>query len=54
MRISIFDVTEIELEAIDSLPTCKTRTLTIRDAKGNKYEITLFADDAAKLALGCN
>ena len=52
MGINIHDVISIELDTIDSLPTCKTRTLTIRDAKGNKYEITLFADDAVKLALG--
>lgn len=51
MRIFIHDVVTIELDAVDSLPTCKTRTLTIRDAKGNKYEIALFSDDAAKLAL---
>jgi hypothetical protein len=51
MRISIHDVAEIELEAVNSLPLCKTRTLTIRDAKGNKYEITLFADDADALQI---
>lgn len=51
MRISIHDVAEIELEAVASLPTCKTRTLTIRDAQGNKYEITLFADDADALQI---
>lgn len=51
MRIFIHDVAEIKLEAVDSLTLSKTRTLTIRDAKGNKYEIALFSDDAAKLAL---
>ena len=52
MRISIHDVAEIKLEDVVHLPSCKTRTITIRDVEGNKYEITLFAEDAEKLALG--
>jgi hypothetical protein len=51
MRMSIHDVVSVEVQAIETLPTCKVRTLIIQDIKGNKYEITLFADDAAKLAL---
>ena len=49
MRMSIHDVVAIEIEKTDKLPSCHTRTMIIRDANGNKYEITLFADDADKL-----
>lgn len=49
MRINIHNVISIEVEKTDALPTCYTRTLIIRDDNGNKYEITLFAEDAEKL-----
>lgn len=54
MRMNIHDVVAVEINAVEDLPICKTRTIIIRDAKGNKYEITLFADDADKLKISFN
>jgi hypothetical protein len=49
--MSLHDVVSVEIEAVEDLPTCKVRTLTIRDANGNRYEITLFAKDADALQI---
>jgi hypothetical protein len=51
MRMNIHNVVSVEIEKIEELPSCQTRTLIIRDDNGNKYEITLFADDAAALQI---
>lgn len=51
MRMSIHDVVSVEVQAVEDLPTCKVRTITIRDVNGNRYEITLFADDADALQI---
>jgi hypothetical protein len=51
MRMSIHDVVSVEVQAVEDLPTCKVRTITIRDVKGNRYEVTLFADDADALQI---
>ena len=51
MRMNLHNVAKIKLSSVESLPTCKTRTLVIEDLNGNKYEITLFADSAEQLAI---
>ena len=51
MRMSIHDVVSVEVQAVEDLPTCKVRTITIRDVNGNRYEITLFANDADALQI---
>lgn len=49
MNMSIHNVTDVRIEETRDIKSFCTRTLVIRDAKGNQYEITLFADDAEKL-----
>lgn len=50
MRMKIHDVVSVEIEATEELGSrTKTRTLIVMDANGNKYELTLFAKDAAAL-----
>ena len=51
MRMSIHDVVSVEVQAVEDLPTCKVRTITIRDVKGNTYEVTIFANDADALQI---
>lgn len=51
MRMNLHNVVSVEIEAVEDLPTCKTRTIIIRDANGNKYEITLFADNEESLQI---
>ena len=52
MKMNIHDVSSITIERTQDFNSFKCRTLIIRDANGTKYEITLFADDAAKIDLG--
>ena len=50
MRMSLHDVVSVEIEATEELGSrTKVRTLIVMDANGNKYELTLFAKDAAAL-----
>ena len=50
MRMNIHDVVSVEIEATEELGSrTKTRTLIVMDGNGNKYELTLFAKDAAAL-----
>jgi hypothetical protein len=51
MNMSIHTVTDVRIEETRDIKSFCTRTLIIRDAKGNQYEITLFADDAASLQI---
>jgi len=50
MRMNIHDVVSVEIEATEELGSrTKVRTLIVMDVNGNKYELTLFAKDAAAL-----
>ena len=51
MHINLHDVVSIELEAVKDLTLCKTRKLYIKDANGNKFELTLFADSEEALQI---
>jgi hypothetical protein len=52
MRMNIHNVVSVEIEGIEELgSTTKVRTLTVVDANGNKYELTLFSKDSSALQI---
>lgn len=51
MHLNIHEVVSVELEKPQDFKSFTSRVLIIRDANGNKYEITLFAKDADALQI---